>query len=110
VFVNTKASTPKIQQNTALCVKREMSNLSLKNRISDSVSLFKEGKINLQELKSSIEENGRALEMMPYALIKEIDDIEYQLTISEFYDEEECYMPVEKVLLQIENWLQKVPL
>lgn len=86
-----------------------MSNKSIRERIEKSVEEFKCGKINTQVLKESIVLNGRALEMMSYAMIKEIDDIEYKLTVSQFADEEDCYPNIEEVLEQIEMWLQKVP-
>ncbi|VVS94179.1 hypothetical protein DBB_37510 [Desulfoluna spongiiphila] len=47
-----------------------MSNKSLKKRISDSLEKFKAGTIDINTLKLSIELNGRALEMMPFELIK----------------------------------------
>ena len=46
---------------------------------------------------------------MPYNLIKEIDDIEHNLTLSQFSDEEDCYSNIEEALKQIETWLKKVP-
>ena len=70
---------------------------------------FKAGEIDIKALKESIELNGNALEMMPYTTIKEIDDIEYKLTVSQFADEEDCYPNIEEVLKVIEAWLEKVP-
>jgi hypothetical protein len=86
-----------------------MSNRSIKERIEKSVDDFKAEKINIKMLKDSIELNGRALEMMPYSMIKEIDEIEYKLTVSQFADEEDCYSNIEEVLKLIEAWLKKVP-
>jgi hypothetical protein len=86
-----------------------MSNRSIKERIEKSVDDFKAEKINIKMLKDSIELNGRALEMMPYSMIKEIDEIEYKLTVSQFADEEDCYPNIEEVLKLIEAWLKKVP-
>jgi hypothetical protein len=86
-----------------------MSNRSIKERIEKSIDDFKEDKINIKMLKESIELNGRALEMIPYSMIKEIDEIEYKLTVSQFADEEDWYPNIEDVLKLIEAWLKKVP-
>ena len=86
-----------------------MSNRSIKDRIEKSLDDFKTGKINIKTLKDSIEVNGRALEMMPYSMIKEIDEIEYKLTLSQFADEEDCDANIEEVLKSIDLWLKKVP-
>ena len=47
--------------------------------------------------------------MMPYALVKEIDDIEYQLTVAQFSDEEDCLPTDVEALSQLSSWLSKVP-
>lgn len=86
-----------------------MSNITIKCRIEESVEAFRAGKIDIKALKESIELNGNALEMIPYSAIKEIDDIEYKLTVSQFADEEDCYPNIEEVLNAIEAWLEKVP-
>jgi len=86
-----------------------MSNKSIKERIEKSIEAFKSGKITLKDLKESIELNGTALEMVPYPMIKELDDIEYKLTMSQFADEEDCYSNIEEVLHYIEVWLERVP-
>jgi len=86
-----------------------MSNKSIKQRIQKSIESFKAGEISIHDLKASIETNGQALEMMPYSMIKEIDDIEYKLTVSQFSDEEDCYPNIEEVIRIIEAWLERVP-
>lgn len=87
-----------------------MSNRSLKKRIRISTEKFKVGEIDLIALKDSIGINGRALEMMPYEMIKQIDEIEYKLTVSQFADEEDCYTDIEEVLKSIDEWLTKIPI
>lgn len=87
-----------------------MSNITIKRRIEKSLGAFKAGEIDIKALKESIELNGNTLEMMPYGAIKEIDDIEYKLTVSQFADEEDCYPNIEEALKAIEVWLEKVPL
>ena len=86
-----------------------MSNTSIKQFIIKAVEDFKEEKINISQLKNSFEVNSQALEMMPYEMIKEIDDIEYKLTMSQFADEEGCETNIETALASIEAWLNKVP-
>jgi hypothetical protein len=85
-----------------------MSNKSIKHRIEKTIKDFKGGKINIKILKDSIELNSRVLEMMAYSLIKELDEIEYKLTVSEFADEQDCYSDVEEVLEYKEAWLNNV--
>ena len=87
-----------------------MSNQSLKDGIEKSIEQFRAGKLSIKDLKNSIEINGQALEMMPYELIKELDEIEYKLTVSQFTDEEECFPNIEGVLIFIKSWLTKVPI
>ena len=86
-----------------------MSNISIKERIKKSILEFRSGKIDIKALKSSIELNGHSLEMMPYALVQEIDEIEYRLTIAGLADEEDSEISIEEVLKHIEKWLEKVP-
>ena len=87
-----------------------MSNKSIKQRIEKAIVEFKAGKIKIKDLKESIELNGNALEMMPYPMMKELDDIEYKLTVSQFADGEDCYPNIEEVLKYIESWLERVPI
>jgi len=92
-----------------LCAKNIMSNKSIKKYIEKSIEEFRSGKISVKSLKESIELNGRALEMLPYSMIKALDDFEYKLTLSQFADEEDSYPTTKQVLSQIEEWLTKVP-
>ena len=87
-----------------------MSNKTIKQRIENSIQEFKAGKISIRDLTESIELNSNALEMMPYPMIKELEEIEYKLTISQFADEANCYPNTEEVLELIEAWLAKVPI
>ncbi len=86
-----------------------MSNTSLINRIKESLNKYQNKEIQRKALISSLEENGRALEMMPYALIKEINEIEYQLTVAQFSDEEGCVPTEEEAISRLAAWLDKVP-
>lgn len=86
-----------------------MSNQSLKNKILNSLTLYKDGEISIDELKSAIDKNGRAFENMPYALIKDIEDIEYELTVSIAAAEDDCDASCDEAIILIETWLKKIP-
>jgi len=87
-----------------------MSNESIKERISKSIEDFTAKKIDLKELKESIELNGRALEMMPFSMIKDLEEIEYELMIADLAQEEDCRPNVEQLIKLLESWLKNVPL
>ncbi len=86
-----------------------MSNVSLLNRIEDALEKYQRGEINRKALISAVEDNGRALEMMPYTLFKEIDQIEYRLTVAQFADEDDFVPEEQEVISQLRQWLAKVP-
>jgi hypothetical protein len=86
-----------------------MSNNSLVTNIRKSIDAFQAGRIGMDALRSSIETNGQALEGIPYELIKQIDDIEYKLSMSQFADDEECETHVDDVVKIINVWLGKFP-
>jgi hypothetical protein len=86
-----------------------MSNQSLKNRITLAIDSFNKGSIDIKALKSAIELNGQALEGMSYDMVKENDDIEHLLLMSQYADEEDCETEIVKVIPVIEAWLKKVP-
>ncbi|WOT05867.1 hypothetical protein [Shewanella youngdeokensis] len=86
-----------------------MSNLSIKTRIHNSILKLEKGEISLQELSDVIELNGDALESMPYELIENIREIEYQLTQCQFSELEYCEYEIESTLSFIKNWLSKIP-
>lgn len=86
-----------------------MSNRTLIKRMESAIEEFKADQINIEQLKDSIELNGNALEMMPYSMVKDLSEIEYKLTVSQFADEEECYPDIEETLKFIESWIEKLP-
>ena len=94
--------------SSAVRATRQMSNQTLKARIEEAVRRFEAGEIDLVALKSSVLVNGRALEAMPYEMIKEIDSIEYKLTVSQFYEEEGCEVSPELALTALKTWLKDV--
>ena len=86
-----------------------MSNSSLKNRIAEAVEKFEAGTISLPAFRSTLLSNGSALEAMPYSLIKELDHLEYLLTISQFYEEEGCECSPSEAIATVKGWLHRVP-
>lgn len=88
-----------------------MSNDSLKQRIFDSLDQYALGEIDLECLIDSIKLNASALEKMPYTLIQEIDDVAYNLTIAQYYEEEGFAVKtdIENSILVLQSCLKKVP-
>ena len=86
-----------------------MSNVTLKARIVRALAEFEAGRMDHAGLRSAVVENGRALEAIPYALVKGIDDLEYLLTTSQWYDEEGCETSREEALSAVKRWLAQVP-
>ena len=86
-----------------------MSNISLVRRIEQAITNYRNGETDRSELISAVEENVKALEMMPYHMIKEIEEIEYQLTVAQFVDEDEFLPNEEEALNCLEKWVSKVP-
>lgn len=70
---------------------------------------FESNQLSLVALKECIELNGQALEAMPYNLIKDIDEIKYQLTQCQFAEEEGCQYSTESTISFIKDWLNHVP-
>ena len=86
-----------------------MSNTRLIERIESSLAEYRAGNIDLDTLISSITEQGSALEMMPYRLVKEIDEIEYQLTASQFSDEDESLPSEAEAIARLTQWISEIP-
>jgi len=87
-----------------------MSNRTLHGRIAQALADYRTGTIGIPALRDAVVQNGRALEAMPYALVQEIDDIEYDLTAGQFAEEENCIPNVGSALERLESWLRAVPL
>ena len=86
-----------------------MSNRSLRDRIVTALASYRAGRLRIAELREVVVLNGRAMEMMPYELIKEIDDIEYVLTVAQLHDEDGFVPPIDEALLNLDKWLKAVP-
>jgi hypothetical protein len=87
-----------------------MSNRTLHNRIAQALAAYRSGSIGIPALRDAVVHNGRALEAMPFALVKEIDDIEYDLTAAQFAEEEDCIADTRGTIEKLERWLNAVPL
>jgi len=85
-----------------------MSNQSIKDIIEKALVEFENNRLDINALKDCIELNGQAFEAMAYSQIKEIDEIEYQLTQCQFADEEDCEHNIDSTISFIKNWLNNV--
>jgi hypothetical protein len=83
--------------------------MSIKDRIEKALFEFENNRIGIEALIGCIELNGQALEAMPYNLIKEIDEIEYQLTQCQIADDEDCEYDIDSTIIFIKGWLNKIP-
>lgn len=86
-----------------------MSNESLINRIQASLDLVQAGQATAHALADSIRGNGRALEAMPYELIKETESLALDLDIAQWHDEDGFVPELAPILSRVREWLSKVP-
>jgi len=86
-----------------------MTNESLIARIQASLELVEEHRAPACDLADSIRGNGRALEAMPYALIKEIESIAMDLDIAQWHDDDEFSPELGPILIRVRGWLSKLP-
>ena len=86
-----------------------MSNSSLVSRIEGAALSARSGDTSARSLAETLRGNGRALEGMPYPLIKEMDELIMDLQIACWDDEEGLLPDVGTVLVQLAAWLSKVP-
>ncbi len=87
-----------------------MSNRALRDRIAYVLAAYRKGETTLVELRDTLIQNGRALEAMPYHLIKQIDDLEFDLTSAQFAEDEDCVSDLSAALGELETWLSSVPI
>jgi len=86
-----------------------MSNDSLINRIQTSLELVQAQQASARTLADSIRGNGRALEAMPYKLIKEIESLAMDLDIAQWHDEDGFAPELAPILIRVREWLSKLP-
>ena len=87
-----------------------MSNRTLRDRIAAALDAYRKGEAPLSALRDAVVQNGRAMEAMPYSLVKQIDDIEYALTAAQWAEEEDCLPQMGEALSELDGWLRAVPL
>lgn len=87
-----------------------VSNNNLHKQISIALQDVREGKVSPKVASLTLRNNGRALEGMPYTLIKEMESLAMDLEIAEWYENENCFPDLDTVLLKTEEWLKKIPL
>lgn len=101
-MIDNCRSDPEMQESP-------LSNVSLVHRIEQSLLSLCRREILPSSAASSFLLNGRALEALPYHLIKEMEDIGMDLEIAAWHDEEEFSPNIRPVISRAEEWLAKVP-
>lgn len=86
-----------------------MSNESLINHIDLTLELVQTERAPARALAESIRGNGRALEGMPYNLIKELESIAMDLDIAQWHDEDGFAPALAPILIRVREWLSNVP-
>ncbi|NVD97583.1 hypothetical protein [Massilia sp. BJB1822] len=86
-----------------------MSNESLISHIQASLDLVQSEQASARILADSIRGNGRALEAMPYNLIKEIENLAMDLDIAQWQDEDGFAPELAPILIRVREWLSKLP-
>ncbi|WP_157200870.1 hypothetical protein [Massilia sp. Root351] len=86
-----------------------MSNPTLVARIAGGLEDVQLGKIAASTFAEIVRNNGRALEAMPYDLIKEMENLAHDFDIAQWYDEDGCLPELESVLVRTQAWLAMLP-
>ncbi len=86
-----------------------MSNNSLIDRIESALDSVRSRDCAPQLLAEAIRNNGRALERMPYPLIKEMESLAMDLDIALWQDEDGFLPDIASTLTQVQSWLGKLP-
>lgn len=86
-----------------------MSNQTLIARIEASLALLQAHQGDARGLAESIRGNGKALEGMPYDLIREIESMAMDLDIAQWHDEDGFVPEIAPILGRVQNWLAKLP-
>ena len=86
-----------------------MPNQTLISRIEVVLKSVRERQCSAGTLAAIIRLNGRGLEAMPYALIREMESLAMDLDIAQWYDEDGFLPELGKVLERTEDWLAELP-
>ena len=86
-----------------------MSNNSLISRIEAGVASVRSGYSTAKSLAECVRINGRAMEGVPYPLIKEVESLAISLDIAASQDEDGFVADVESILVRVETWVRNLP-
>jgi hypothetical protein len=86
-----------------------MSNETLIARIESGLNGMRAREISAAAFAKIVRNNGRALEAMPYDLIRKIEDLAQNLEIAEWYEKDGFLPDLESVLLRTQAWLASLP-
>lgn len=86
-----------------------MSNRTLIERIESGLADVRAEKISARTFAEIVRNNGRALEGMPYVLVKEFESLALDLEIAEGYDEDGYSPELAPLLVKTQAWLAMLP-
>ncbi|GGY89338.1 hypothetical protein ACFFTM_14445 [Pseudoduganella plicata] len=86
-----------------------MSNRTLIERIESGLADIRAGKISARTFAEIVRNNGRALEGMPYALIREFELLALELEIADWYVEDGFSPELAPLLVKTQAWLAMLP-
>lgn len=86
-----------------------MSNRTLIMRMESALEATRAGKSSAKALAATIRGNGKALEAMPYPLIREIEFLAMDLETAHWQDQNGFLPPLNEVLQRVEAWLTQLP-
>ena len=86
-----------------------MSNSSLISRIEAAFILVNARRGASQLLAEAMRNNGRALENMPYQLIKDMESLAMDLDAATWHEDEGFLTELPTILSQVDAWLHKLP-
>jgi hypothetical protein len=75
----------------------------------EALATYRRGESTLADLRNAVVGNGRAMEALPDALRTEIQAIEHRLTVAQWLNEDGFVPEEERVLAQLDTWLNTVP-
>ena len=85
-----------------------MSNNSLITRIESVLASVRARQSTAQCLARAIRNNGRALELMPYPLIRELEDLAMDLDIAAWLDGDGFLPDLDSILPRVDTWLRQI--
>jgi len=89
--------------------RHSMSNQTLIARIESGLNSMRAREIGAATFAKIVRNNGRALEAMPYDLIRKIEDLAQDLEIAEWYEKDGLVPDLESVLGRTQALLASLP-